>query len=264
MGSRKVMVDNASFQRAKASFNNHYYRWAVGEAKREISEGFATLLKLKNPLVYRFLELAQSMDKQQQFEFLNALVKRAHLSVVEAVDETTSEKEKALIDKYLTLDTYVENGTRVIDATFERQGSDKIYQSMKKAACPGDIDKKLLRKLTVETLRRALGEYSVHDSLDSWWYETKVGVWSVWTLVSANKKHVHLSYCHRISVAQGIDLRFPLSAMQWLGLGGSTDWILWQDSQVEEATETMALLIKRFLDAAPILLAGVPNVGFES
>jgi hypothetical protein len=264
MGSKKVMVDSTSFQRAKASFNNHYYRWAVCEAKREINEDLATLLKLKNPLVYRFLELARSMNKQQQFEFLNALVKRAHLSVLEALDETMSEKDKELIDKYLTLDTYVENGSRVIDATFERRGDDKIYQSIKKTAGPEDIDKKLLRRLTVETLRRTLGEYSVHDSLDSWWYEAKTGVWSVWTLVSANKKHAHLSYCHRISVAQGIDLRFPLSAMQWLGLGGSTDWILWQDSQVEEATETMALLIKRFLDAAPTLLAGVPEVGFKS
>jgi hypothetical protein len=260
MPNRKLSIDNSSLQRARASFDVHYYRWAQEQARREVNEDLATLHMIKNPLVYRFLEIAQAMDKQQRLELFKALVKRAHFNAAESVGETMNTRDEELINGYLNHDTYIEDGIRVVNATFDRRGNDRIYRPVEQRAALPQIDRKRLRTLVVEKLRHNLGEYSVHESPDSWWYETKIGVWSIWTLVAAHKKHVHLSYCHRISVAQGVDLRFPISAMQWLGIGGSTDWSLWNESEVDDATEAMSLLVSRFLDAAPLLLTGVPVV----
>lgn len=262
MHNRKLIIDNPSLQLAKASFDVRYYRWAQKEAQREVNEELATLRGIKNPLIYRVLEIAQPMDKRQQLALFNALVKRAHLNAVEAVGEAISASDEEFINRYLTHDTYVEHGTRIVDATFKRRADTKIYQPIEQRTDLPRIDKERLRKLVLEKLRRNLGEYAVHESVDSWWYQTNVGLWSIWTLIATNKRHAHLSYCHRISVTQGVDLRFPISAMQWLGIGGSTDWSLWNDSEADEATEAMLLLIDHFLHAAPMLLTGVPEVIF--
>ena len=264
MRSRKLNIDSSSLRIAKTTFDVHYYRWAQKEAQSEVNENFATLRTIKNPLVYRVLEMAQPMDRRQQLCFLNALVKRAHLTAVEAVGEALSTSDEELINQYLTHDTYVEHGTRIVDGTFERRANQKIYQPIEQRAGLPQIDKERLRKLVIEKLRPNLGEWAVHESADSWWYETKLDMWSIWTLVATNKRHAHLTYCHRISVTQGVDLRFPISVMQWLGIGGSTDWILWNDSEAAAAAEGMSLLVNRFLHAAPMLLAGVPKVSVLS
>jgi hypothetical protein len=48
------------------------------------------------------------------------------------------------------------------------------------------------------------------------------------------------------------------SPAQWLGIGGSeTEWKFFEDSEIEETTNSLRALIKIFLDAAPQLLDGI-------
>jgi hypothetical protein len=265
MPSRKSPVSDPSFQRAKATFDLRYYHWALAQARREINEDFPSLRLIKNELVYKFLEIARSMDKEEQLQFLSALVKRTHSDGVELAGDPFTARDQELIDRYLNHDySEIAPGLPVLDGTFERRGDKRIYRSVNERATLPKIDKKRLRKLVVQKLRPILGECSMKESSDSWWYETKIGIWSVWTLVAAYKKFVHLSYFQRIVVQEGIDLRFPISPTAWFGIGGgSTDWKLWENSEMEEATDSMCLLVKQFLDAAPSLLEGIPAVHFS-
>jgi|SRR6185437_7274835 len=263
MNNRQSPIFDPSFQRAKAAFDLRYYRWAQQQAQTESAQDFPLLRSIKNALVYRFLEVAGPMGSKGQDEFLKALVKRAHGDAVKLLGEAITSREEELIDRYLNFDRLeMAPGLQALDATFERHGDERIYRSVKERAVLPKIDKKQLRSQVVEKLGPILGDCSINESPDSWWYETKIGPWSVWTLVNACKKFVHLSYFQRITVQDGIDLRFPLSVMQWFGIGGGTDWTLWDDSEIQDATDSLARLVKHFLDAAPDLLEGIPPVTF--
>lgn len=263
MNNRQSPIFDPSFQRAKAAFDLRYYRWAQQQAQTESAQDFPLLRSIKNALVYRFFEVARPMGIKEQDEFLKALVKRAHRDAVRLSGEAITTREEELIDRYLNLDRFeIAPGLTILDATFERRGDEKIYRSLKERAVLPKIDKKQLRSQVIEKLRPVLGDCSIIESPDSWWYETKIGPWSVWTVVNTSKKFAHLSYFQRIAVQEGIDLRFPLSAMQWFGIGGGTDWTLWEDSEIKNATDSLARLVKLFLDAAPVLLEGIPMVTF--
>jgi hypothetical protein len=262
MHARKRPIDSLSFHKAKAAYNLRYYRWAQEQGRREVEQGFPTSQLIRNELVYRFSEIARSMNKEEQLQFLSALVKRSHPDGAELAGEEITDSDKKFIDRYVNHDRYeIAPGLQVMDATFERRGDKRIYRSISDRASLLKIDNKQLRKLVVEKLRPILGDCSVKESLDNWWYETKIGSWSIWTIITANKNSVHLSYFHRINVQEGIALHdaFGLSPVQWLGIGGSSaDWKLWANSEIEETVDSLYILVNLFLDAVPLLLDGIP------
>src|SRR6266568_6439383 len=235
METRRSPIFDPSFKRAKAAFDLRYYRWAQDQARKEVKEGFPTLRLIKSRLVYKVLEIARSMSKEEQLEFLSALVKRANKDGVELAGEAITDRDQELINRYLNHDRYeIAPGLQMLDATFERRGDQKLYRSAKERAVLPKIDEKRLRTQVLQKLRPILGEWSVKESSDSWWYETKIGPWSIWTFVETNRKFEHLSYYHRIVVQDDLNLQFALSPTQWFGIGGAaTSWKLWEDSEIE-------------------------------
>lgn len=266
MPIKKSLILEPSFRKAKAAFDLSYYRWAQRQGQEEVNRDFVTLRLIRDELVYRMLDILESIGKEEQFAILSALIKRAHKDGAEEAGEAITRRDQELIDRYLHRDRHeTATGDTVVDATFERRGNKKLYRPAKERAVLPKINKETLRRLVVKKLQPVLGVPCASDTSDSWRYETKVGPWSVLTFVDGNKRFVHLSYFQRINVYDDLNLQFALSARQWFGIGGgSTDWKLWDDSEIEEATDGLALLVGRFVRAAPMILREVPPVEIES
>lgn len=224
-----------------------YYRWALGDFRREIQEDFPFLRRIKGRASLRLLAAMEPLRREEQIRFSVALVKRFHPQALEVTGEYSTIEENELIRGYVD---------SILVPTRKEQEIDRQIQE---GSLRLEVNKKELADLIKAELQPILGSPSEVWGPGEWWYVTPIANWSVRTSVNvAGKSGYQLDYHHRVGiVAPPRYLVQWTSVLSWLGISSQTIWDLLTKSDASEAARTLALLCSHFIQAVPGLLEGL-------
>jgi hypothetical protein len=121
------------------------------------------------------------------------------------------------------------------------------------------FNRRIFRKYIKAALGPILGSDYENWGGGNWRYCTTIGQWKVITWTDTGGKFHQVSYDHAIQVSKTQRLfEGGLSIIRWYGIANSnTDWNDLKDEDAEQVAESLAKIIKHFLDAAPKLLEGL-------
>ena len=243
----------------RREFAERYFRWSLEDARREVEGDFPFLPRVRNQLVYRFLEMIEPMDKKERFELITALAKRSHPAGPVAASEVLTEKDQNLIAAYLEYDHgEVIPGVRA-RLPIIRDGKHKRMRVEGEGFKLAKIDRRALHRAISERLKNACGpKQGDYGSRSSSYFEKPVGFWIARTEFRTNSKFWHFDYSHCIMTSGGLIVAQGVTLLHWLGLGGGqTLWELEDESQVADAVEALGEICEHFLRAVGPLLRGL-------
>jgi hypothetical protein len=220
----------------RPEFALRYYRWALQDARRELAQNFATIRAIPNLKTRWFLQFAQNLSAADVATFCEALVRRAHAKAAQFLGEPPSGRESALLDRFL------------------HQPRDSHPRQLAPAA--GAISKAQLRKLLRAALAPHLGAADNARAAE-WSYAFPCGSWTIRTNLDTGGSR-QFGYWHTIEAHEQVLLADQISFLGWLGLS-STDWRYLTEPEVPPAVDALVALCRRFLGAAPELLAGLTH-----
>jgi hypothetical protein len=226
-------------------FRVRYYRWALGDARRELGEEWPLLRGVKSALVIRTLAHLASLPADRRPLVMTALVKRFHRRAVELTGDSWGADEEAIARDYLEatrIPRPEEEGYR--QALLHEPGRLTIARSRFLAAVRGD-------------LAPVLGVGAAFASERDWRYDTPIGPWTLVTLVDVGGRHHQLSYTQTIRSRHPRPLGEHLSICAWLGVGGQTAWDQITEADTAGAARGLARICAHFLEALPALLDGL-------
>lgn len=90
-----------------------------------------------------------------------------------------------------------------------------------------------------------------------WQYETKIGPWTVLTRIDTGGRFHQLTYDHCIILSNEKRLMEHISILSWLGISGQTLWRDLQKDDAETTADTVAQIVRHFMQAIPNLLQGL-------
>jgi len=88
-------------EETRREFARRYYHWALEDARREVREGFPLLRTIKNRTVHHLLARMDSLSKDEQIRFGDALVKRFLPQLLAIQGEVLSAEEQAMVRDFL-------------------------------------------------------------------------------------------------------------------------------------------------------------------
>jgi hypothetical protein len=220
-------------------FAARYYRWALEQWRLEIDGGFPLLRTLRDSACTEVLEIMKTMSRDERLEMALILSKRQHLRGVEALGETFSVEEQRLWEHW-------------------RHQRTEIRRNSTEAAALSELRKKriapfraAIRQVVVPLLGKEVE--NCHGAL--YQYEVPIGRFTVATRIDFTGRWNDFYYDHLIRRTED-SFHFPrsVSVEQWFGIVGSTQWEGLSDEDIPGAVDTLALVCRRFLEAAPHLL----------
>lgn len=233
------------------------YRWAVKDARRELDDDCVLLRTVQSQAAYRFLEIIETMHKNERLKLVTALVSRFHMGGPASASRVLTAEDQLLIAEYLEYeDAEVLPGLKAKSLIIRDGGTKRLATGPTSSRVP-KIDRAALHSGIVEKLRSVCGGKLVDLGPGSSFFESPVGPWIVSTQFSTASRFRHFDYWHRIMVPEGIIVGEGISILRWLGISGMSTWTLKSELEVEGATADLAGVCSHFLQAAPLLLSGL-------
>jgi hypothetical protein len=180
-------------EQAKEEFAGRYYRWALTEARRDVSERFPLLRSIKGSLAIRTLNYIETLAPIEQLELITASIKRFHPRGSELAGDRLSPRESQLIQAK----------NEAVLASPEPAQDDR-----------SPISRSRLVTEIKKRMRATWGEPSSDRNMS--FFRLQVGDWTVTTIVSCGKPPF---YVQNIRAAERWSLQENISAFTWLGLG---------------------------------------------
>jgi hypothetical protein len=218
----------------RSKFAVRYYQWALKEARNEWVNDFGRLRSLSGAFAQEAVLMFDSLEKGEQWDVFQALVKKFHPLALTASGEFMTDHEEKLFQWALE---------------WRRRSSPQ-------ERAPGR--KPMKRRLFVSATRKRLAQVlgTSHEIFNSQtdYYQTPVDSWSLGTFVDFGKP---LSYHHNVTVKSGEQLGAFISVLSWLGIAGQTSFDLVTEGEEDAAAEICAGFCADFLMAVKDLVSGL-------
>jgi hypothetical protein len=229
----------------KIEFSKRLYEWSLHDWEREIRDGYPFLKAVKYSDAKCVIKLMESLTTEERQNLIFALLKRRCQSYLQYWGETFTDEDRRLVQSYFDNLAAVRWATarNIPPGGFQGQLSeDKLQRG-------------LLRECIVEKLRPFLGKGT--SSSREWYYLSSIGSWQVMTSIDVGGTFHQLCYDHSIRATDSSRLIEGCSLFSWLGICGQTMWQGLDNSEAEWAAESLAIIVKHFMDAVPKLLEGL-------
>ena len=219
----------------KLEFEKRYYQWILQDWKRELRDDLPFLRSVNEQFIIRLIE---NIEKNQRWPFVSSLVKRFRRNLLSKLGENFTEEDRKNERLFLAACD--------IASFIEPQN----YLEPKKL-----VKRSQLRSAITKAMVPMLGDnYEDLGDWREWRYRTRIGSWQVLTYIDIGGQGHQLCYHHDIIASENVYLAEGISLFSWLAVASQTNWRGLKESDVESATETLAKLVKHFLDIAPKLL----------
>jgi len=226
-----------------------FYRWALGDARREFQSGFPLLGRIQGSAALGFRTILESFPERQRWPLLRARVRRAHQRAMDLCEERTSGAEQNLLRRY---------ALKFADVASHYSQMYQIEQA--KAGPSSHFDKKALAALTFEKLAPICGKRAVRYSGYHWWHSRPCARWTIYTEIEIrhSSSSYQLRYHHDIAAPDDELQRIcgNISFLLWLGIF-PTEWNLIKRGDEENVAASLYGLCAHFMQAAPALLEGL-------
>ncbi len=180
----------------------------------------------------------KTMSRDERLGLARTLTKRRHREAVAALGETFSAEEQNQFEHWLHL---------VATLHWDSPEYKAVGQPRKKRIAP-------LRAAIKQVVAPLLGKEVESDHGVLYLYELAVGRWTVVTRISFTGRSDDFNYDHLIRLSQESRPFARISVEKWFGISGETVWEGLSDQDIPEAAASLALVCRRFLEAAPHLL----------
>jgi hypothetical protein len=224
---------------AKREFAIRYYRWALEQWRLEIDGGFPLLRAIRHSSCAEILEIMSTMSRSERLKMAEILTKWFHPDAVKALGQTLTPEEREMFEHW-----------RHVRARLYRESAEY-------AACAKPRQKKIapLRAAIKELVAPVIGKEVEAYRGVLYQYELLIGRWTVVTRVDFTGRADDFVYDHVIRSSADSRELCRVSATSWFGIcGGMTAWVGLSDEDIPNAAATLAVVCRRFLDAAPRLL----------
>jgi hypothetical protein len=244
---------------ARQEFAERYHRWKFKDARRETGEDFPFLRRVRDQMVYRFLEMIEFMDKDERLRLMTALVKRSRNAGLAHVADTITREDESLIQRYWEYDHGEIIPGMSARLPIIRDGKHKQMRMEGEGFKLAKIDRRALRRTIIERLRGVCGpKLGDYGSRSSSYFESTVGPWIMRTEFRTSSKFWHFDYSHCLMTPGGLIVGQGITLVHWLGLGGGqTCWALEDESQTEDAVDALGSVCAHFLHEAGLFLQGL-------
>ena len=222
-------------QKTRDEFALRFFRWAIGDARREVGEGLRLIRSIKGASALRAAAYLGRLSPSEQVEVLEALTKRFHPRASAASDALTA-RQVALIEKK--------------DLAMREMVPPEVSRQSTQEGAPMSTSR--LKTLAKRHLA-SLGEIVPLTSRVSQ-YDQRVGPWTVHTMVNVGSPCYYVQY---IRAAGAAPLQESISVLAWLGVTAQTTWDLARAGDEEQTVEAIVNACSHFLAAAPALLEGI-------
>lgn len=213
-----------------------FYQWAREDFRREITEGFPFLSRIRQRyLLLRQLPAIKSLSPEDQLFLASALVKRFHFAAARAAGDIVSAEEERLYSWYMS-------------------AIRKIRPEEFKVDQPGNINRRQFATLIKEELKPILGDDVEPFGRNVWRYWTPVGDLMMLTYVDIGGQHQQLTYSQALTSRATPYAPLGMSILSWLGISSQTMWDLLTDSDCPEAARVLGRLCSHFIEAVDRIL----------
>jgi len=230
---------------AKFKFEERYYLWSKELLKHEFSDGFPLLKSVKGTLAQHYLRILEQLDKHQAYSMAYALMRRGTKKVIlDKWDDTFTEEDQKYVDLYLQMEQLEDHKDAMQRSPFEFRKKRKF-------------NRRGFRRYIKSALKPVLGDEYEKWGGGLWNYCTSIGCWKVRTRIDTGGRFDQLCYDHVIQITNVLRLCECTSLLHWFGITNQTDWNDLKDEDAESVAESLAKIVKYFLEAAPKLLEGL-------
>jgi hypothetical protein len=233
-----------TFNEAQAEFAVRYYRWARGEFRREIEQGFPVLKRLKTRPSSLCLHWMAKLTPENQLKFGDGLAKRFRKEALQSTGEGLDDWQKALIKRYT-------------DSTVSIPHPRGDLPDISAAALR--LRRKNMATLLKSHLAPVFNQEPKNLGGGTWRYTNAIAELQLETHLDFGGRSRLVEYSHNI-VFSGYQLLVQFASVEsWLGLAGGTSWshLDVDDSEAEGTAQLIAELCAHFLEVAPGLVDGL-------
>lgn len=231
---------------AKFKFEERFYLWSRENLKQEFSENFPILRNIKVVSAQHYLRILGQLDKHRAYAMAYALMRRGtRKEILEKWGDLFTEEDQEYVDLWLKMMDIEDHK----DAT---QRSPLEYMQKRK------FNRRVFRKYIKAALEPILGNDYEDWGSGNWRYCKSIGQWNVITWIDTGGQYHQLCYDHDIQVSNVLPLYNSVTLLTWYGIArAQTDWTELKDDDAESTAQSLAKVVKYFLDAAPKLLEGL-------
>jgi hypothetical protein len=226
-------------------FAQTYYMWSLEQALKEFDSGFPMLSSVRSSHVFRFLEFAGKLGKDEQKALSIALVKRFHVRAGELGLFSISESEKRLLQAFEMQGYKTNESGKVAMLPFasERERRTKLLLESNNDARP---DRKEVKKVVKQRLSGR--DHAMTDKAGELILHTEAGEWTLRTLIDfGHTWGPTISYGHSLRHSSGLILQPEIHICGWMGIAGMTQWDLYTRGETDVVAESIVRLVDWFL-----------------
>lgn len=205
----------------REDFLNAYYFWSLEDARRECSEGFPLVSRVRSRMTLRFLYYSQALGSERTETLMRALVLRFHPQAAEVAGHRLDPDSTSLIEEMrLALRSPCPDEPPDPPST-SGPGRRRLSAA---------IDERL--GLVPGGARHPLGA-------SQWFYERSFGGLRLRTFIDVGGRTHQLTYHQRIDAPGLPEVGGWISLFSWLGIAGQTDWDLLGSEDAASAAESI-------------------------
>jgi hypothetical protein len=192
------------------------------------------------------VRVLERWSPDERLPLARALTKRFHPDATKTLGEPLSPQEEQLIASF--------DDARGIETNrMAELGLSRSSRPSRPQAFPRRGIRAILRKQIWSALEPILGRDFEGLGGGNWCYRTAIRRWMIDTYIDLGGRYCDLQYHHSVWSRSGPPIVVKADALGWLGLGG-TSWNHLSPDEVPSTAATLALLCRRFVEAAPRLL----------
>jgi len=245
-----------TFSKAKQEFAVRYYLWGQSEFKKEIEESFPIMRSFKAGRFGKHYRFMQQLDRREQLVLASGLLKKDNPDAVEALNESFTPEENALLIQLREFSLRLE--VLEVGILARQRAGEKIKFASKAK----------LRRNIINQFKSAFGSECIDLAIvgldPELNFKMKCCGWSLHTNFEFNGVNRQISYSHRIfsetakepDGVRAIILGFP-SLSGWLGIRGDTEWKYLMDEDIQPVCDFIIQRCRHFFKIAPKLLKGL-------
>jgi hypothetical protein len=218
-------------------FAIRYHRWGLEQWRLEIEQHFPLLRAISGATAMAALRILDRLPPEKCLALGEALAAAAG---AKRLGEPVSPEAERLV--------------RVFGEHLWREGLAGHFVLNRTGIKLSPGAKKTLQAEVQKAVEPVLGSEKRRSDVSTWTYSTSIGPWIVETGIETKAgPEWHLAYDHTVYLS-GQRVAWMISAQDWLHITSCTQWTLTSEQEIPATVAGLAMVCRRFLDAAPVLL----------
>jgi hypothetical protein len=246
-----------TFSKAKQEFAIRHYLWGQSEFKKEIEESFPIMRSFKAGRFGKRYRFIQQLDRTEQLILASGLLKRANPDAVQALGESFTSGEEALLAKLREFNLRSEGFE--VDILARQRAGEKIKFA----------NKAKLRRAILNQFKGTFGSECIDLAIvgldPELNFKIKCCGWILNTYFEFNGVRKQIIYHHSITSEIAIEpdgvrqiaLGVPPNLLGWLGLRGDAQWEYLMDEDIQPVCDFIIQRCRYFFEIAPQILRGL-------